>query len=319
MLAYFSIAILILIVIASSQKYLFRHLPHDYARHALILDALQTDTSNRILLFGGSQSMFGIDTKLIKDSLHYEGDIYNLSSPGQYLIMSAYYYSLVGQRTEIVVQCVSPSIFTANKEYNLFDNDAIAMHLAGYRIDDDTKDLIRNYNQYFDKPTIIKDILAHTYFKSYLHAIIRPLFDDEEFDNSVMSSLYFPHIYTTMKHPNYPTYRCSCEDYVFKNFPELQIEFLRRINHYFKGRGVMYILVFLPINPDECSGHYQDFDESSKMIEKETGIQVINLSDYLLDNKYFYDAYHPNKDGAKVLSLELSNRLKSYLLQVPSN
>jgi lysophospholipase L1-like esterase len=52
------------------------------------------------------------------------------------------------------------------------------------------------------------------------------------------------------------------------------------------------------------------------MIEKETGIKIIDLSDLLLDTKYFFDYLHPNKEGAKLISSEIAQQLDSLSLNI---
>lgn len=311
------VVLIVIIGTAYSQRYLYRIFQSDYDRHALIIDVFKKQSSVRnIIVFGGSQSMFGIDTKQIDEVLKYDGEIFNLSSAGQNLFESSYFYSLIDTTTELVIQCVSPSLFTKNKDHRLFEDKAISMFLSGYRIDEETRKLIKDYNTFFDRSTFINYIDSRTYYKSYVHNLIRPFFDNEQFDKSVRTSLSFPHIYTIDRHPNYPVYACNCEEYFFYEHPSSQLRFLADVKEFFDNKGIKYILMFMPVNPDECHDCYEDFKTYKRMIEDETGIETIDLSGLIKDANLFYDAYHPNKAGAKIISSEIALQLLPIVSQI---
>lgn len=83
--------------------FFYRHLPSDYNRHALILDVLKEETNvDNMLIFGDSRSMFGIDAGIIKDSINFSGEIYNLSSLGQELYESSYFYGLIKETQKLL-------------------------------------------------------------------------------------------------------------------------------------------------------------------------------------------------------------------------
>ena len=65
----------------------------------------------------------------------------------------------------------------------------------------------------------------------------------------------------------------------------------------------------MPVNPDDCKDCYEDFNKYKKLIEEDTNIRVINLTDLLMDSEYFYDYLHPNREGAKIISAEIAKQL----------
>lgn len=307
-------ASVVMIILSYSQKYIYRHIPSDYNRHMLLFDVLNEEPTNpNIVVFGDSRTMFGVDTRIIEENLGFTGEVYNLSSVGQSLYEAGYYYTMVKNNTAAVIQCISPSFFSSDIENNLSNEKAISMFLSGYRINAKTKELIKDYNHFFNRKSMLNYFASRSYFKSYLNNMLRPFFDNEQFDETVRLSKYFPHIYTQDKHPNYPVYEYNCKEYIRLESPTSQLNFLSDVNRYYNDRNVKYIIVFMPVNPDECKDCYQDFKEYARLIEEKTDIKVINLSDYILDTKYFYDAMHANIDGAKLLSSEIGVQLRIIL------
>jgi hypothetical protein len=301
-------------ILSYSQKFLYRLLSSDYNRHAVLLDVLQESSDmDTIVIFGDSRSMFGIDAQFIRDSLNFSGEIYNLSSLGQELYESSYFYSLIKANTKVVIQCTSPAFFSDNRDHVLPEVRAISMFLSGYRISEETKQLLPNYTSFFDRPTWLNYFHSRSYYRSYFHNLIRPLFDNEVFDEKARFSKYFPHIYTQDKHPNYPVYTSDCSVFLSKETPQTQLDFLAKTRSFFQEKEILYILVLMPINPDQCDQYYDLFHEYAELIASESGVLVINISDLLRDNYYFYDSSHPNKKGAEVISQEIAKQLQQII------
>jgi hypothetical protein len=310
-----AIAILVIIGLSYSQKYLYRFFISDYNRHALLNDVIKekTNMEDNILLFGNSRTMFDIDASIIKDSIHYSGEIFNLASVNQTIYEASYYYAQIGNKTKMVVQCTPPDFFSHDSFHGLYDEvKAISMFLSGYRITEDTKKLIPEYDPYFDHSAFHNYLTSNSYFKAYIHFLIRPLLDNEKFDEHLRMNSYFPHIFTEARHPDYPVYNYNCEIYCAKEKPVTPLSFLKKVKNYFDSRGIEYILVLMPVNPDECKDCYQDFSKYTKMIEEETGIHVINLTEIIPEEKYWYEAFHANKNGARIVSNQLAKLLKTY-------
>lgn len=294
------------------QPLFYRVFPSDKDRHRLIIEEL-TKKANKDswIVFGDSRTMFGVDTRLIKEELHTHPDILNLSSVGQDIFESSYFYGLVSNQAKVVIQCTSPAFFSGNLgNHHISDDVALSMCLSGYLISESTKTLIKDYNKTFDRSSFINYFEARSIIKTYIHAnIMRPLLDNESFDRTARHSIYFPHSYTTDKHPNYPVYDYDCSNFRSTDSPKCQLSFLIKVRDFFKEKGIEYVIVLMPVNPDECKECYEDFKYYEEIIEETTKIEVINISDLLLNSGFFYDATHANKEGAKMISLEIAKQI----------
>lgn len=296
------------------QPLFYRSFPSDKDRHHLIIDELtrKSDTDNW-LVFGDSRTMFGVDTRIIKEELNTNVDILNLSSVGQDIFESSYFYGLVKGNTKVVIQCTSPAFFSRNlRNHHISEDVALSMCLSGYMINESTKTLIKDYNKVFDRNRFVNYFAARSIIKTYIHSnIMRPLLDNETFDKTARHSLYFPHSYTADRHPNYPVYDYDCTNFRSTENPAFQLSFLISVMKYFKDKGINYLIVLMPVNPDECRDCYEDFEKYEEIVEAVTNIEVINLSDFLVDTDYFYDATHANKKGAKIISSEIAKQIKN--------
>jgi hypothetical protein len=266
--------------------------------------------TENMIVFGDSRTMFGVDTRIIKKDLNLPFEVFNLSSVGQTPYESSYFYGLIDKNTKAVIQCASPEFFSRNMDYRLQDDKAFSMFLSGYRINESTKCLIKGYNKIFDRNEFVNYFDSRSIIRSIIHTdILVPLLDKETSDRSARKSKYFPHSFTSQRHPDYPVYKYDCNGLKSTGMPVSQLSFLTRVRDYFKSKGIGYILVLMPVNPDECKECYDDFKEYKKMIEEATNIRVIDLTDLIMDTGYFYDAVHVNKEGAKIISSQIAKQL----------
>ena len=311
-ISFFAVVISItLLVLLYIQPYLYRVLPSDYQRHMILQDYFSQNSKTakgEILIFGASETMFGIDSRIIKKDLDLTGEAYNLSSVGQSMYEASYYYTRITDNTKLVIQCSTPMFFAMDWDHYLSNEVSISMYLSGYRINDSTKKLIPNYNHFFNKPEIYNLFLCRTYFRSYIHNLIRPFFDNEVFEENV-PELYFANGTTIERHPNYPVYPYDCSPFKFKEKPNHKLNFINKIVEYFNNKNIKYVIILMPVNPDLCSECYDDFNKYTDELRKIKGLYVINIT-HLLEPRYFYDGYHANKNGAKLISKEISKQLK---------
>jgi hypothetical protein len=235
--------------------------------------------------------------------------VYNLSSVAQSPYEAGYYYSKIKNNTKMVIQCVSPAFFTKNLKNNIPDEKAISMFLSGYRIDN--KNIYRgDFNTFFSNSEVENYFKSRTYYTSYFNTFIRKLLDNEKFNEESFNSVYFPNPTITDKHPNYPFFKYDCKKYTSIDKPVSQIAFFRNSKRYFDSIEVDYVLLFLPVNSDECKESYKEFNVIAENINRLTNIRIINLSGLIKNNIFFYDGLHCNKEGAKIISKEISNKLK---------
>lgn len=182
------------------------------------------------------------------------------------------------------------------------------MFLSGYRIDNNY--IFRDeYNMVFKNSVVENYFNARTYYRSYFNTYLRKLFDNEKFNEFQLESLYFPNPTTMIKHPDYPFFKYNCERYKIIDNPQSQMCFLFETKKYFDSKGVKYVLLFLPVNPDECDNSYDEFKIIAKDITAKTKIEIIDLSELFKNNYYFYDGLHCNKLGACIISQEISKQL----------
>jgi len=314
-LLFFSLISIVIAILIFIQPIIYRLVPSDFDRHLVfekyVKESPALNTSDAVI-FGDSRAMFGIDTRIIKNQLHRQKDIYNFASVGQNIYESSYFYSKVKPGTRLVIQCSGPSFFSEETKHNLPDPKAISMYLSGYRIDSATKKLIPGYNRFFDRSPVANYYSSKSYFVTYLHNLIRPVFDDEVFDEQSRSSRFFPHHYTKSRLANYATLvKTNCNGYVFKSEPKSQLEFVGRSYDFFAGRNVKYVLVLMPVNPDVCNMGFEDYKKYARELRSINGLFVIDLST-LLPAEYFYDNTHANKKGAQLISTALAERLRGY-------
>ena len=153
------------------------------------------------------------------------------------------------------------------------------------------------------------------YIRAYFGSYVRSKFDNEKFIDSATLSATFPHVYITLKSPNYPVQGYNCNQFIPGETPETKLKFLKKANEYFKRRGIRYVLAFSPVNQDECKDGYQYFPAYKKLIEEFTGIEVIDLGSTIQDPKYYYEAVHLNAEGAKILSAQMGEALKKQFFE----
>jgi hypothetical protein len=308
-----SISLGIVFILSLVQPFLYSKFPSDNDRHLVIMDVLnRSEGNNNILVFGDSRTMYGVDTRIIRDDLDLPCEVFNLASTGQNIFESSYFYGLLDSNTRAVIQCTSPDFFSKDMDHHLSTEKALSMFLSGYRINESTRSLINNYNEIFDGNKFINYLKSRSVIRSYLHSnILRPLLDNEIFDQEAKYSHYFPHVHTALQHRDYPFYPSGCENYKSKEKPESQLSFLIDARRYFESKGIEYFIVLMPVNSDECEECYEDFIKYENMIEQLTNIRVINLTDLLMKSRYFYDAMHPNLEGAKIVSSEIAGFLKT--------
>jgi len=314
-LLFSSIIILVIMALIFAQPLIYRLIPSDFDRHLVFEKYVEESPSHNTsdaVIFGDSRAMFGIDTRIVKQQLHRQKDIYNFASVGQNIYESSYFYSKVKYGTKLVIQCSGPSFFTEETKHNLPQAKAISMYLSGYRVDPATKQLIPEYNSFFDHGSFYNYYCSKSYFVTYFHNLIRPVFDDEEFDVASRSSRYFPHHYTKDRLKNYASLiKTDCEGYVFKSEPKSQLRFVSQSNDFFRARNIKYVVVLMPVNPDVCNMGFELYKKTARELASINGLHVIDLSD-LLTPEYFYDNTHANKRGAKLISEALANGLKGY-------
>lgn len=286
---------------------LYRIMPSDYKRHLVLTEVLNKESKAEIIFFGDSKTMFGIDAKNVSQNLGAHPLAYNLSSVGQGMDESSYYYSSINSNTKIVVQCIDASYLLANNLRRTQDDKFLSMILSGYRMNEETRKIVSEVNPMFDKPALQNYFDSRSYVRFFMNNLLRPFLDNEVFSDNELD-LYFPHVYTKERHPNYPfQYKLDCSEYNFNIIPSQTLTYLNHFSTYFSQKNIKFYLLMMPVNPDLCPNPTIS-EESLKQLSELNNLYLIN-SMKILDNTEFYDGVHANKKGAKKLSEFIAQQL----------
>ena len=265
-----------------------------------------------MVIFGNSRVMFGINAKTIAAGIAQTGGSYeavNLAGADQDIFESSYYYALVDSPVKVVVQFTTAGFLARDSDHKIEDYKCIPMYLGGYRINTQTETLLPNYNPYFNRPEMVNLFEARSYIRSYIFTFLQAFFDNEPKDLSRSRSLYFPHIYESDKSPDYPVQEYNCGKFKPTETPAKKFAFLKKVSAYFSKKNIQYIVVFMPVNTDECKDAHKYAAKYSEQLKQKTGIAVIDLTGFLPSPEYYYDAFHMNKKGAEIVSAEVAKQL----------
>jgi hypothetical protein len=226
-------------IISFSQTFFYHVFPSTDQRYMTLMDVLD-NTDQNVLIFGDSRGVMGVDADIIKKDLHLSENVYNLSTFSQDIYLSSYFYGSIEDNTKLVIQCTSPAFFDKPEEHKISETKAIPMFLSGYRIDEDSKKLIGDCNDFLEQPELESYFESREYFRNYITSTIRPIFDNEVYNEEAVLDTHFPHIYTSERSPNYPVQKTGCEKYDVDLKPTPQLDFLKKTQEYFKknGRGI---------------------------------------------------------------------------------
>ncbi|MCB0634774.1 MAG: hypothetical protein R2824_00110 [Saprospiraceae bacterium] len=306
----------ILYLLLLLQPHIVRALPSDYSRHRVIVDVLNdVDSPLQVAIFGDSRTIFGLDAKTV--SQHWPGHplSYNLASVGQSTLEGMHFFSQLPSGTEVIIQCLSYDAF--QKRPVVMNSKALNMRMNGYEIDSTSKAILTPVNPIFNDPILKVAYDSRSFFRNSLHNYIRTILDNETFGTN-FHSLFFPHIYTRLRHPKYraqlknPANQCKQERVPVDG---QLAEVLVRVNESLRQKNIHYVPILMPVNPDFCKIDSLDHQRYLAEIEQKIApVTVIDLSQ-VLDSEDFYDKVHPNKIGAEKLSIIIAEQASQLLLQ----
>ncbi len=300
----------LLALIIVFQPLMVQSLRYDLSRHKLIINSLSGKvTEPDIIVLGNSLSMLGVNTKQISESMPAHPLIYNLSSVEQGIVEGTYFVSAIPPNTRAVVQCLDFSAFSL-QSLDLQEEKAISMIMNGYSIDSTTKAILRETNPFFDKAKLVVAFEARNTVRSSIHNVLRGYLDNEKFANN-FHDLHFPHVYQEERHPDYPNITQFAEQPELK-VVDTMVALASRINSFLNKKGITYHIVLMPLNQDI---YKMDDSVCNEYLEelrtKLPGIEILDLS-RKLTQEHFYDAIHPNKKGAVVISLMIADHLNDF-------
>jgi hypothetical protein len=92
----------------------FARVPHDLRRIAVLLRALEQEPAPRLVVFGNSVAMCGVDARVLRDELGAPA----FRSSGQTLAESFLYYQEIPSATEVLVYVVLPEQLEAEEAFH---------------------------------------------------------------------------------------------------------------------------------------------------------------------------------------------------------
>lgn len=288
--------------------YFFRMLPNDYVRTKLILNTIKdAKHTPEVVILGNSRGMSGVDGYLLEKELKNHPVVYSFTSTGQMLSESALYYTSLPASVKTVIQCLDIDVLSKPIDINM--PNQVALHMYGYKMDDQTKLLVPGLYDELNKSDWYYNYKARNCLFSGFSFVLRNLLDDDAPENSIDNELHYPTSQTSYR--NEAVYQRALDEQNKENkFESYKItsewkQLIEGSYSFFKERNIQYYLVIMPYNPDIILAKKTEKQEALQSFIKELGhIPYINCFD-LLEASDFYDAIHPNDKGAKKITNQL--------------
>ncbi|MBT8421853.1 MAG: hypothetical protein HKN56_01130 [Gammaproteobacteria bacterium] len=299
---------------------LFRALPADTSRIPILLDTMRDLTRTpKIILFGSSVGMAGIDTARITKQLPGQPLAYNLSSSGQALVEAYLYYQEVPDSVDIVIQMVSAK--SLEREGAINEQKYNAVYMYGYRPNEQTQQVLRTVF-----PTDMGELLAKSDLQQRFDSrwVVRQMADrfarsifrkDLTLDRST-NDLFFPSSYSRRLPEE--QYRIALQN-EFREITnggywpqESKLDLLQQIAADMNANGKELVLLAEPINPELAANHGERYLRGyGEMLREFAARNDVILLDgrRQVAEQDFVDAVHPTPEGAAKFSEWLADEL----------
>ena len=299
---------------------LFRALPTDTSRIAVLLDTLNDEAqAPEILLFGTSVGMAGVDTAQITERLPEQPLAYNMSATGQAFMESYLYYQELPDSVDIVIQLISPNSFIREsvvdpQKYNAF-------YMYGYRPDERTRDVMGGIfpvemGEQFAKSDLQQRFDSRWAARQMADRFARSLFRSDLTLDRGTYDLFYPSSYTRRLPEK--QYRIALRNEFGhlqrSNFwpQENKFELLTDLVDRAADAGKQLVLVVEPIHPQliatRSEAFYQGFDTAISEFGAANGVIVLNGRNKVAESD-FVDAVHPTPGGAAIFTDWLAGEL----------
>lgn len=281
---------------------LFRILPNDYARTKLILNQLKHSSDMDLVILGNSRGMSGINGYILEEKLANHPHVYNLSSSSQTFAQSVLYYHSLPDSTKIVLQCID--VDRAFSPLSISEANKLSLIFYGYSFDEETKKWLP---QLVDdlSPSIINNWKARDILFTSLVYYMRQLLDDDVPEKSILEEIKFPSSQTSLRSAAYDyDVDLQNKENRFSECSHVSEDWKSLLNTsylYFKSRNIHYYLVLMPYNSDIAFNKTKKQKAVNIFKDEFSNIPMIDCID-LLSPEDFYDAIHPNNNGAKIIT-----------------
>lgn len=285
--------------------FIYRALPNDYVRTRLIWNTIRDSSfTPEIVVFGNSRGMSSVNGHKLQDGLDGNPLVFSFTSTSQDLSESMLYYTSLPSSVKCVIQCVD--IDQLSTPIDIHTPNRVALHMYGYEMDEQTKELLPSLYTKMDYSDIIYNYEARNSLFMGMATVIRNLLDDDVMVGVIETELYYPSTVTSDR--NEVLYQHDLEEQnKEKKLASFQIrqEWKTLVSNAYqilKSKGIQYYWVLMPYNPDVKSMTDTDKQYAKQLVLKEFSyFPIIDCVD-LLDASDFYDAIHPNRKGAEKLT-----------------
>ncbi len=317
------VSIVLLLLVFSGVFYIFASVytlfPSDQSRHHLMIETLtDKNMAPEIVVFGSSLAMFAIDAKILTDKLPGNPFAISMSSVGQNPMEAFYFFPLLPKSVKTVIHCVEPYRFI--KPVELENSKALNLVMSGYDLPDDINKIIDKVNPHFYEPKWETIIYSKSFLRNSLYVYLRCSLDSEEQrrDMSKINDIFFPNPYMNKKALDYSKTMSRQNGYDSEMITELKPhvpdERLKKlfvnVNDYLAEKGIKYIIVLHPVNPDRKVVSDKYYHDVIDMLKNEfSNFLILDFSKLWDHSEYFYDSVHLNKEGAEIFSQKITDSL----------
>ena len=295
--------------------YLYRALPSDFERTALIINTLNNPSGDpEVILFGNSILMSGIDALTLRDNLAGEPLTFNLSSTGQQLTESILYYEMLPPNVTTVVQFIRAEQ-TSRPPDSLSDIIAGNLRMYGYEPGPSTKALMpAKMLSYFDASWWKANFDARVIVPNSINRSMRSLLRKDLDLAGVAEELYFPNVYESKL--NEQEYAKLVARYNPTNAlntftpDKATLSLLKKAASSLSERNIRFVVVIYPINPrlNNFTNAYRNGIGQFVKSDVKGSLDIIDLSGAVRAAD-FIDHWHISRDGAVKLSKKLATKL----------
>lgn len=291
----------------------YRTLPNDYVRTGIILDHISSENASpEVVVLGNSRGMSGVDAGLMTDLTGLR--VENYCSPSQSLVESALYYDRLPQSVKTIIQCIDEKEFNDNA-MKMTVPALVAFSMSNYEVDDFERSFLREEDiAELDHSGIIRNFKARSAFKTGISNLVVRLLDDDAPSDQI-KDLKYPYMYPSDHSKTYERDLDHLKQWIpsaestFDKSESLS-DFCAGLVSHMTDKGVNVIFAVMPNCPD--LGWSNDASEHFVEHVRETlsGCSVVDIFTRV-PSAGFYDPLHPNREGAKIITREISLYLES--------
>ncbi len=303
---------------------MFRVIPTDISRIGVLLEAMRDPGERpKIVVFGNSVVMSGIDAAQLTAELPRHPLAWNLASTGQTLVESSLLTQEIPASTRVVVYTTplrprSPEVALHSQKNNAF-------WMYGFRANAETRATL---SQIYGTP--VENLLNRSRFSQIFQArwALRQLLDTQ-LRILLRRDLTLANAETDLFHPQryaVPISQDLLERFLEKKLtalagspagvPEEDRELVRTLAQLGAREGRHTVLLIPPVHPALLAEHADSFargaDAFERAVADSPGTVVVDAS-RILGASDFIDTHHPTNEGAVLLTRRLSRHIAEAL------